>query len=245
MPANPVYAGRIRLRGSGTLPATASTGSSGSSAARSSSKTGCEPSSNVGRGKALVSPEAMLRRSSPQRWASARVAVGHGRQHRVPLGPDVGGHEVGQHHAQRVDVAGRTEPLVGAEAGEVAVALGVDEDVGGVEVAVHDAALVHVVEDVGELGAELGDGGGRDADVLDPGVERLAVDEAHDEIGPDGLEVRVVDGDETGVGQAAEDACLGGEARERLVGGEVVEELEGHGSLEPDVVGGVHRGGAP
>jgi hypothetical protein len=81
--------------------------------------------------------------------------------------------------------------------------------------------------------------------VLDPGAERLAVDEAQHQVRPGGLEVRVVDGDETGVGQAAEDACLGGEARERLAVGEVVEELEGYGSLEPDVVGGVHRGGAP
>ncbi len=97
------------------------------------------------------------------------------------LGRAVGGRA--EHHAG----VGQPVAHVGAgdaEVGEDERAVGTDQQVARLDVAVHDAPVVHGLEGRGGLRDELHGGLGRDAG--EPGeqaVERLAVDEPHHEIG--------------------------------------------------------------
>src|SRR5262245_59068936 len=92
--------------------------------------------------------------------------------------------------------AGRFAHAADAEVGDDRLALRVDEDVRGLDVAMHDARFVHVRECVGELNAELHERieaeraappNGQQADTFDAlhrevedAVDVAGVDEPHD-----------------------------------------------------------------
>jgi hypothetical protein len=96
------------------------------------------------------------------------------------------------------------ETLRDAEVGEQHAAVGGDEDVARLDVAVHEAGAVRLVERTGDRGADVDRELGAEALL---GVEQLAQALAVDELHHDGLaalvDEHVVDGDDVGVAQRA------------------------------------------
>ena len=101
------------------------------------------------------------------------------------------------------DVGGRAHDLAGlrerhalgragdAEVGHLDPAVGGDEEVGGLHVAVHDPGGVRDAEGDGRLGEQvLGDGGVERGPRSQQGGERLALDELHDQVGARGSTTR-------------------------------------------------------
>ena len=83
-----------------------------------------------------------------------------------------------------VRLAPRVEPAGQAEVGDARVALAIDEDVVGLEVAVQDVALVGVGDGVGDLADELGRLARRERPLLAQlAGETVAVDEGHRVVG--------------------------------------------------------------
>src|SRR5262249_49104320 len=126
-----------------------------------------------------------------------------------------------------------------AEVGDDGPAAGVEEDVGRLDVAVDQAALVGVVQGLGDLGDEVGRGrGGKPALPQPPGQVR-PFDQVRDgETQPVGGAADVVDGDDAGVVQAGEDAGLG-QVGIGLLGGSqavAVRHLDGDGPAQGVVV---------
>ncbi len=132
-----------------------------------------------------------------------RVDVDRGR-HRLPahlLGAEVGrgadDHARGRH---RRGVADRGD----AEVGQVGAAVTVEQDVAGLDVAVHDPAPVDVAEGVGQGGAERDHVAERQRAAADPLGEGVALDELHDEVGAPVVVADVVDRDQPGVRERRE-----------------------------------------
>ena len=141
--------------------------------------------------------------------------------------------------------SGRVEALGDAEVGEQHPAVGGDEDVAGLDVAVDEAGVVGGVEGRRDARADvdrqLGAEPGLHVEQL---AQALAVDELHD----DGLAAlvleHVVDGDDVRVGQAGDGDGLAAEALgDDGVGGQArLEPLEGDLAVERDVGGQPHLG---
>jgi len=136
-----------------------------------------------------------------------------------------------------VEVAGE------AEVGQADVAVGVDEDVGGLEVAVEDPAGVAVLDGVGEPGDDAGGlGRGEGALAGDALLEGLARDVLGDEVGGALVLADVEEVDDVAVGDPAEGRRLAEEApavaRVGVAAGE--EELEGDDAARPRGAGRVH-----
>ena len=85
--------------------------------------------------------------------------------------------------AGRLLEVGPLAAVAQAEVDELHLPLGTDEDVGRLEVAVHDTAGVVVVHGVEELQRHLAPPAGRRLP-REPPVERLALDMLHDDAGP-------------------------------------------------------------
>ena len=142
-------------------------------------------------GEALVEHEA------------ERVQVGAAVE---PLAADLLGRQVlgrAHHHVVAGQVvAGRVEALGDAEVGEQHPAVGRDQDVAGLDVAVDQAGAVRGVERAGDAGADVHRELGAEPLLL---VEQLAQALAVDELHHDGLAAvvvdRVVDGDDVRVVQ--------------------------------------------
>jgi hypothetical protein len=122
-----------------------------------------------------------------------------------------------------------------AEVGEPRIPVGVDDDVGRLDVPVHDPRVVRRLERHGDLGEDAarllrGDG----APVGDERGQRAALDELHDEVGGVALLAEVVDRHDVGVLQAGAVDRLGAEAfEERLLLGRLrTEHLHGDRPLE-------------
>ncbi len=168
-------------------------------------------------------------------------------------GPDVGagvgvlaaqllGRHVGDgaDGAAGVGQAGLAGDLGQAEVGDADRAVGGEEDVGGLDVAVDDAAGVGSGEAVGGLGDDRQGLGWRERTAADPGAQALAAAEGHgDEHAAVLALADVVDRADVG---AVEGRGGPGFVDEALAGLGVVgelgrEELEGHGAPELEVVG--------
>ena len=106
-----------------------------------------------------------------------------------------------------------SEAEVGQEGGAVE---GADEHVGGLDVAVQDAALVGVAQRVGEGGHQLAGLPGVEGAVLgEAGGEVAAPDELHGEPGPAVIDAVVVDRGDVGMGEAEGAAVATETAEER------------------------------
>ena len=123
-----------------------------------------------------------------------------------------------------------------------------DEDVRGLDVAVHEAFLVRGIERLGDLGEQL-DGSLRlERAVLgDELGEVVALDVAHGEEEDAVLLSRLVDGDDVRVVERGRDPRLAQEAlAEALVLGELGgDHLEGDLAPEPRLLGAIDRAHSP
>ena len=192
-----------------------------------------------------------------ERHAAGEALVQHERE-RVEVGAaveaataDLLGRQVlgrAHHHvvAREVVVAGG-ETLGDAEVGEQHAAVGRDEDVAGLHVAVDEAGAVRLVERAGDGGADVD--GELGAEPL-LGVEQLAQALAVDELHHDGLAAvvheHVVDGDDVRVAEAGDRDRLAPEALgDHRVGGEVgAQPLDRDLAVEVDVGRDPHLGHA-
>ncbi len=145
------------------------------------------------------------------------------------------------------DVRGRADELVGAgqargvgEAGDAEVgqhrvhlaAVLLEQDVGGLQVAVDDAVGVAGGEGVGDLRGEQGGGHrGEGAVLAQIAVQVGAVDEVHDQSQQLTLDDQVTDPDDVRVGQAQQDGALPQEAHDdvRVTGEFLLEDLDRDG----------------
>jgi hypothetical protein len=129
------------------------------------------------------------------------------------------------------------------EVQHLGLAAGGDEDIGGLDVAMDDAAPVRGVEGVGYLNGEVEEepqGKRAAGDLL---VQQLAFEELHGEEGLVLMLLDGVDGADAGMVQGAGGAGL---ALEALQGGGVAgqvggQELEGHAAVQPNVLGLIHH----
>jgi hypothetical protein len=99
-----------------------------------------------------------------------------------------------------------------AEVDDADAAVGADEGVAGLEVAVDDAELVSLGEAAGGLQVEIEDGMPGALALRLPGGEGGAGDELHGEEDLVADDADVVDRDDVGVGDAGEQAGLAGQA---------------------------------
>ncbi|CAA9298234.1 MAG: hypothetical protein AVDCRST_MAG11-638 [uncultured Gemmatimonadaceae bacterium] len=112
-----------------------------------------------------------------------RAHVGRGAQHHADLGEPLGA---------RARERARRDAEVGDHG---AAALAVEQDVVGLDVAVHHAARVRVGERVGDVGEDAADHGHRRARLpAEARAEALPLDERHDEVGQPVALVDRVDG---------------------------------------------------
>src|SRR5262249_22668133 len=117
-----------------------------------------------------------------------------------------------------------------AEVGEQGLVLAaVPEDVGRLDVPVDDAERVDLAQAVGDVGDVAGgQGPGQRAGVLDPLLQRAALDVLEDQAGAvGGVMAPGVDLDDVGVVEVAQDAGVGAQGGQGLPRGGTVEELEG------------------
>ena len=137
-----------------------------------------------------------------------------------------------------VVLAGRVHRPGDAEVGDLHLAVGPDQDVGRLDVAVHHTTGVRVAERGGDL---VGDLGGLHAVDVAVGAQdvgkRAALHVLHGhEVGV-GVLAPVVHGDDVGVGEVRSGLSLAAEALDEVrVGGELGEQhLDGHQAIEQQV----------
>jgi len=121
----------------------------------------------------------------------------------------------------------------------VRVPLGVDQDVGRLDVAVEDAAGVRVRHGFGRLGDEPGGGAGVVGVAVDQGHEAAAGDEPHGEVVLAVVRADLVDRDHAGVVEQGYGLGLVLEASPLVVAGEHagLDHLQRHRSVERDLAG--------
>ncbi len=168
---------------------------------------------------------------------------------RVDVGPPVdllalellGRHVVGRAYEVAVLREGRPgEVAREAEVGELrAPRAELDEDVLGLHVAVDDPALVGVLEALGDLGREAGEGAPVDLSVDERPLEVLPLDEVHGEPALLPVEAHVVHLDDRGVAEARDRLGLAFEALGHLDGRVAAQHLQGDASLRARVEGAV------
>jgi hypothetical protein len=157
----------------------------------------------------------------------------------------LGGHVRGRpdDHAGVGDLGGPVEPG-DAEVGQPGAVVAVEQDVGRLDVAVHDAALVHVGQRVGQLRTQRRDVGRVHRSRAQRVGEAAPVDQVGDDValavGGAGVEER----DQARVPQRAEDAHLAAVAPGVGGGRAGGEQLDRHVLAAGPVERAVHGGGA-
>ena len=143
----------------------------------------------------------------------------------------------GAHEVTRLGQRGIARRVGDAEIAEQGPILH-QEDVGGLDVAVHRAELVNRLERTQELHTEGCDIGDRQGAPLEPRGERFALDQIHDVVMQAGRLAGLMDGDDVGVAQGGEEPGL---AEEPLGGhgGRHLrpQDLDGHPAVEGGIVG--------
>ncbi len=150
----------------------------------------------------------------------------------------------------RAHVGGRADRLLGAgdidraferpgqtEVGQADATVGLDEDVGGLEVAVDHAALVQMGEDVEKLRREVGHLRDRQRTFGHPVGDGLPVDPLHGDGGRTVALDELEDSHDAGVGELAADPHLAAHPLAPGVVEAAVEDLERHPLVELGVAG--------
>ncbi len=194
-----------------------------------------------------LAPERLLQREELVEHGPGREQV-RARVDGAALGL-LGRHVVGraQDHAAARDAGARAQARQ-AEVQQLDLPARADQDVGRLDVAVHDAARVGVAEagaDLQEDAHALGQGDRRLA--LDQRAQVVALEQLHGHVEPPVGLVHVVDADDVGMAQLADRLDLATEALVQLfLGGELLgEHLERHRPAQGQVAGAVdHAHGA-
>jgi len=134
-----------------------------------------------------------------------------------------------------------------AEIKDFGLATFCDEDIGGFDVAMHDAFGVSGIESFGDLDSQLQYFLKSERRLMDVSAESFAVDEFHGDEGAAVLFADVVDGADTGVVEGGGGAGFAAEAFEslRVVRGILGEKLESYEALEASVFGFIDDAHAP
>ena len=113
------------------------------------------------------------------------------------------------------------------------------ENVGGLDVAMDDAARVRGVERIGDFGGDLQQLLEMDRPARDAMLQRLAFEEFHHEEGVALIFADIVDGADVGIVQRGGGAGFAAEAFQslRIAGSLIREKFDGHGAAEADVFG--------
>ncbi len=199
------------------------------------------------RPRELTAPrEALQQHEAEGVHVAGGTDVGAARLLRAEVGGRAGRDAV---RGQPFDPGGEGDPEVGQpRTGPVGPGAVVDEqDVRGLDVAVHDAVRVDVLERFGHVVADLGDVLRGERSDLEPGLQVLSDDERHHEEAPgaapdDVDDARVQQPDQSVVLERREDAELG--LLPCQVDGTRVEELHRDGPVQHLVGGSVHDGHA-
>lgn len=134
-----------------------------------------------------------------------------------------------------------------AEVTDLGIGVGIEEDVGGLDVAVNDVGGVGVGKSAADADDEFAGGGLVDGLAVAGVVEGLAVDQLHDDVGHAIGLSKVVDANEVGVVELGHGAGLGLELfAESWVVEFAGQELDGDGPIEGNLVGtidGAHPAG--
>ena len=123
----------------------------------------------------------------------------------------------------------------------------IEQDIGGLEIAVEDAAGMRVGHRLGRLGHQAGGGAGILLVPLHQGHEAAAGDELHAEVMLAVVAADLVDRDNAGVVEQRHGLGLIAEAAQLVVAGEQagLDHLQGHGPVERDLAGLIDDTHAP
>ena len=134
------------------------------------------------------------------------------------------------------------DPLGQSEVGDVGLALAIEEDVRGLQVAVEDASLVRVMDGAGDIGQQPRGRAGVGGEFGQAIGEATAVDQLHAEIAVVAVGAHLMDGDDIGVVERGDGLGLEPEPPAVVVAGQPAgqDHLERHGAIQTQLAGREH-----